>query len=90
MSDRSEEWLDEFGPAIDELDEDIKALVLDGSIEICPVCGKLSAYCWDDATDPVAHIPACSGWEWQCGHCGAHLMDADSPLNHPAYTHSED
>ena len=28
--------------------EEIKVLVLDGSIEICPCCSGMSAYAWDD------------------------------------------
>ena len=38
----------------------------------------------------VAHIGTASGFEWECGHCGAHLVAEDSPINHPCYTHSED
>lgn len=104
---RSPEWIEEFSPILDTLGPNVKLLVLDGSIEICPVCGELSAYAWQDTTayeglgdiipggfkpqgGTIAHIPVASGFEWQCGHCGRHLVEADSPINHPAYTHSED
>lgn len=91
-------WLEEFAHLLPN-DEETKSLVLDGSIEICPCCSELSAYSWDDATSTddympasgtIAHIGVCSGSEWQCGHCGVHLMDRDSPLNHPAFTHEDD
>lgn len=36
----------------------------------------------------IAHIGTCSGLgEWECGHCHTHLVEVDSPLNHPCYTH---
>lgn len=104
---RSPEWMEELGPGLDELPEDTRLLVENGSIEICPICHELSAYSWyeSDAYDEcgdiipggfkpkpgtIAHIGTASGDEWECGHCKARLMDANSPLNHPAYTHSED
>ena len=104
---RSQEWLDEFGNLL-PTDDETRALVLDGSIEICPVCWGLSAYAWQDsdaydqfedgiipgdfrpAPGSIAHIGTAGGSEWQCGHCGAHCVDADSPINHPAYTHELD
>jgi hypothetical protein len=43
-------WMDEFGQIPVTLDDDTRALVLDGRIEICPVCGELSAYTWQDTT----------------------------------------
>lgn len=105
---RSEEWMAEFGDQLPN-DPDTLLLVLDGSIEICPCCGGLSAYCWDDCTgydefedgiipggfvpakDMIAHIGTASGLgEWECGHCKRMLVDADSPLNHPCYTHEDD
>ena len=43
------------------------------------------------APDTIAHISSCSGLgEWQCGHCGKHLVEANSPLLAPCWTHSED
>lgn len=107
MSKRSEEWMAEFGHYLENLDAETKELVLDGSIEICPCCGEMSAYAWQDANayeefdrfipggfvpekGKIAHIPTASGFEWQCGHCLKHLADADSPVNYPAYSHSED
>lgn len=35
----------------------------------------------------IAHVGASSCWEWECGHCRAHVVDADSPLTCPCYTH---
>jgi hypothetical protein len=43
-----------------------------------------------DIEEDIYHIGAASGYEWECGKCHTHWMEADSPLNHPAYTHSED
>lgn len=73
---------------------------------ICGHCGALNAHCWDDCNmDPntgkrdadcledaadVYHIPVASGWEWQCGKCKTHWVEADSPLNHSCYTHEDD
>jgi hypothetical protein len=61
-------------------------------LEECPVCGGLNTYCWDDVDEEkgIAHIPTASCWEWQCGHCGAHLVEAGSPPTYPCYTHAED
>lgn len=105
---RSEDWMVEFGHFLDDVDKKTKALVLDGSIEVCPVCHELSAYSWNDCTGyeeftdgiipggfkpekgKIAHIGTASGSEFECGHCKAHVMDANSPLNHPAYTHRDD
>jgi hypothetical protein len=43
------------------------------------------------AKGTIAHIGTSSGLgEWQCGHCHKHLVEADSVLNSPCYTHSED
>jgi hypothetical protein len=108
MSKRSEEWMDEFGDLLEGVDDETKALVLDGSIEICPACHEMSAHSWNDAngyeefTDgitpggfkpekgKIAHIGTASCFEWECGHCGAHCVKRDSPINHPAYTHRDE
>lgn len=48
---RPPEWMDQFGHLLNVIeDEDTKALVLDGSIEICPVCDELSAHAWQETT----------------------------------------
>lgn len=67
-------------------------LLNDESGHICPNCLGLSVHCWDDVDEAngIAHIPTASCWEWQCGHCKAHLVERDSPINHPCYTHEED
>ena len=66
-------------------------LIKDGSIEECPVCGGLSAYAWEDVNEEkgINHIPCTSCWEWECGHCGAHLVDSASPILAECYTHQE-
>lgn len=98
MNQRSEEWLAAFGHLLPQ-DDETRALVLAGDIEICPACHGMSAYHWglcDDqegdrpAPGTVAHIAASSTWEWECGHCHRHWVDADSPLLHPCYTHADD
>ncbi len=87
------------------VDEDTQALIDSGAIEVCPACGEMSAHAWcdvdQDAADAmdrlfgrppagsVAHIPSSSAYEWVCGHCGRHLVESDSPINHPAYTHAD-
>ena len=39
----------------------------------------------------IAHIGVSSGLgEWQCGHCKEHMVELDSPLLSPCYTHAED
>lgn len=55
----------------------------------CPVCGELSAHAWCDVDEElgIAHIPTASCWEWECGHCGAHLVEADAPILAECYTH---
>lgn len=85
--------------------EDIQALIDDGSINVCPCCGEMSAHAWQDTNayeefddgiipggfipEPgtIAHIRSSSAFEWQCGHCGRHLMPEDSPINCECYTH---
>ena len=47
MAARSDEWLDCFAALLPEC-EDTRALILDGSIEVCPCCWELSAYAWQD------------------------------------------
>jgi len=73
-------------------EDEIATLQEKGYVNECPACGKLSAHAWEDVDEEagIAHIPTASCWEWQCGHCGAHLVQADSPINHPAYTHAAD
>lgn len=38
----------------------------------------------------IAHIGAASGFEWECGHCGAHHVQRDSAINSECYTHVSD
>lgn len=64
-------------------------LIESGNVEVCPVCGGLSAYAWQDVNEDIAHIPTASCWEWECGHCGAHLVDASAPILAEVYTHHE-
>jgi|694.fasta_scaffold03312_47 hypothetical protein len=36
----------------------------------------------------IAHISNASGLgEWECGHCKQHLVERDSVLNDPCFTH---
>lgn len=92
---RSDDYIAEFGPIIDAQEPEDRALILDGSIEICPVCSELSAYCYTDSHEDegpgfIGVITLASCFEWRCPHCDSHIVDADSPINHPCYTHSED
>jgi hypothetical protein len=45
---------------------------------------------WKPKLGTIAHIAVCSGFEWQCGHCGVHVVPANSPINHPCYTHEDE
>jgi hypothetical protein len=74
------------------------ALIEKGDIEVCPCCSQASGYCWDDCNiEPnqkpgiggIAHIPTASGFDWQCGHCGATLAPSDSPILADCYTHND-
>lgn len=67
-------------------------LIDKGHVMRCSSCNGLSAYAWCDTDESlnVAHIGAASCWEWQCGHCRTHWVEADSPINSPCYTHAED
>jgi hypothetical protein len=42
------------------------------------------------AKGTIAHIGTSSCWEWECGHCKSHVVEAGSPLTDPCYTHEED
>lgn len=78
---------------------DIDALVESGDINCCAACSEHSAFSWAYVTpkeqhfrlgyEPgdIAHIGACSGFEWECGHCGANNVPEDSPLLAELYTH---
>ena len=60
---------------------EVLELINSGDVVECPNCGALNAYSWEVAeVYGIAHIPASSCWEWQCGECGVHWADADSPL----------
>lgn len=39
------------------------------------------------APGTIAHIGTASCWEWECGHCRAHLVQADSPILAECYRH---
>ena len=61
----------------------------------CPACGGLNVWNWEDAdrlaergmTVKVAHG---SCFDNVCGHCGADLVLADSPIMADCYTHAAD
>ena len=62
----------------------------------CMNCHEVNAWDWDDAdymndrwklNVKVSHG---SAFDNICGHCGADIVEADSPILHPCYTHSED
>ena len=47
---RNAEWHGQFDHILETIeDAGTKGLILDGSIEICPVCDELSAYSWQEA-----------------------------------------
>lgn len=75
--------------------DEIDALLANGSVVECAACGRLSALSWDDcsdyegtpAHDDIAHVPVACCWDWQCGHCGATNVDRNSPTLAECYTH---
>ena len=79
--------------------EQLAALKEEGDVVECAACGELSAYAWQNVTEKpsyhrmcwergeIAHVGAASGFEWECGHCGANNVDADAPILAEVYTH---
>jgi hypothetical protein len=79
----------------------IAKLIASGDIVECAACEELSAYSFDNVTPrghyfrgcwdkgEIAHVGACSSFEWECGHCGANNVDADAPILAECYTHTE-
>ena len=67
----------------------IQKRIESGDIEVCPSCGKMSAYYlgYVDKRHGIAHISTASCFEWQCGHCHAYIVEKDSPINAECYTH---
>lgn len=67
----------------------ISKLIKSGDIEICPACGRMSAYYtgYVDKRHDIAHISTATCFEWQCGHCHASIVEKDSPINAECYTH---
>lgn len=62
-----------------------------GHVSTCPGCGKDSAYADGDAEcHEIKQIGNAGMDTWECLHCRVHWVREDSPINHPAYTHSED
>lgn len=80
-------------------DLDLEQLIQSGEVRECAACGRYSAYNWEHVTAGVdsercqsthiAHIGTCSGFEWQCGHCGANNVFKDAPILAECYTHEE-
>ena len=66
---------------------------------VCPECGLLNAWSIDDAIRAKTRLPHLevvishgSCFDNVCGNnrCGANIVNSDSPINSPCYTHSED
>lgn len=63
---------------------------------ICPVCGSVNAFNNEDAsrfeqkTGQVCFISTGSCFDNQCGNCHANIVEPDSPILAPCYTHKED
>lgn len=68
------------------------------SLWICPVCGTVNAWNWDDAERAsrllkvAVYVSTGSCFDNICGMpaCRADITKPDSPINAPCYTHSED
>ena len=63
---------------------------------LCPQCETINAWNWEDAERASKRlgvkVEVCSGscFDNICGHCGADIVNQDSPILAPCYTHSED
>jgi phage terminase large subunit GpA-like protein len=63
---------------------------------VCPECGQVNAFNWDDAERAIRllkkEVKVCHGscFDNICGGCGANIVQPDSPILAPCYTHSED
>lgn len=65
---------------------------------ICPECGQINAWNYEDAIRASARVKRDvavsfgSCFDNVCGNrnCGANIVNSESPINHPCYTHSED
>jgi len=63
---------------------------------ICPECGTVNAWSWDDAERATAklkvEVTCCSGSAFDniCGHCHSNIVEPNSPILAPCYTHEED
>lgn len=77
---------------------DLETLLDIGELVRCAACAELSAFSWehvnaqsdyrlDAKPGEIAHVGASSSQEWECGHCGAHNVEIDSPFLAEAYTH---
>lgn len=59
----------------------------------CPVCGTVNAYNHEDAERASGRlkreVAVCHGscFDNICGHCGADIVDPESPINAECYTH---
>lgn len=78
----------------------VETLLETGDLKRCAACGELSADSWNLVTarndfrldanpGEIAHVGAASCWEWECGHCGANNVEADSPILAEVYTHRD-
>jgi len=71
-----------------------------GHLWICPECGIVNAWNWDDAVraseklkvDVQLKVAVCHGscFDNICGGCQARIVHPDSPILASCYTHSED
>jgi hypothetical protein len=59
---------------------------------VCPFCGAHNFYCyWDsNVNEGRYHCSEGSCFEATCGKCKVTFSPANSPINAPCYTHSED
>lgn len=65
---------------------------------VCPVCEEVNAWAWEDAerftkrTGKPCHVSTGSCFDDICGNrnCRAQIVEPDSPILAPCYTHSED
>jgi hypothetical protein len=67
-----------------------------GYLWICPECGAVNACNYEDAERAQlklkvkVYVSTGSCFDNICGHCHANIVQPDSPILAPCYTHSED
>ena len=66
------------------------------SLWVCPECGTINAWSHDDAERASKKLKCRvvvshgSAFDNVCGRCAADIVEPDSPIRAPCYTHEDD